>query len=802
MHLLADLRTAFRRLAQSPGFTLAAALTLALGIGANTTLFSIVDAVVLKPLPYARPAELMAIQTRRVHAVGDTVSAPDFLDWRRESHAFQSMAAYTGQLVVLAGRGEPERLPAERVSPALFPLFGARAAFGRTFTAQEDRLGSGVVVLSHGLWQRRFGGDPGILGRSLRLDGLPVVVIGVMPAGFATLEEDTALWLPMAFTKDELDSRGAHFLAVVGRLAPGATRESAQAEMAAIAARLAALHPAEDAGYTAEVKPLHDTVTGSVRPALLMLLGAVSFVLLIACANVANLLLARAATRQREVAIRTALGASRRRLMGEMLADGLPLALLGGLGGVLLALWGTDLAVAAIPAGLPRAGQIRVDGMALVFTLALSLLTGLAISLVPALQAGRGRLHEALKDGGRNASGGAGRHRTRSLLVVLELTLAAALLIGAGLMLKSFSRLLQVDPGFRPAGLVAGRVGLPDARYPKTEQQVAFLAAVLDHLRADPTVRAAAAVSPLPLGSSHHTLSFVVLGRPPMPPGTRLSANWRTVSTGYLQTLGIPLLAGRDLSDRDRAGAPPVLLVNRTMAERYFPGEDPLGKRVKIGYDDLECEVVGVVGDVKHAGLAVEAGPEMYTAFAQAPWSSVDLVVRTAPAANPTRSAATALRAAVRQVDPEQAVARIETLESLLAGSAARTRFTLSLLALFAGLALLLSAVGLYGVMAWSVGERTHEIGIRMALGARRAEVLRMVVGQGSTLIHAGVASGLLLAFALSRLLARFLFAVSATDPLTFLAVPVILALVALLATWLPAERATRVDPLVALKAE
>jgi len=488
--------------------------------------------------------------------------------------------------------------------------------------------------------------------------------------------------------------------------------------------------------------------------------------------------------------------------MGEMLADGLPLALLGGLGGVLLALWGTDLAVAAIPAGLPRAGQIRVDGMALVFTLALSLLTGLAISLVPALQAGRGRLHEALKDGGRNASGGAGRHRTRSLLVVLELTLAAALLIGAGLMLKSFSRLLQVDPGFRPAGLVAGRVGLPDARYPKTEQQVAFLAAVLDHLRADPTVRAAAAVSPLPLGSSHHTLSFVVLGRPPMPPGTRLSANWRTVSTGYLQTLGIPLLAGRDLSDRDRAGAPPVLLVNRTMAERYFPGEDPLGKRVKIGYDDLECEVVGVVGDVKHAGLAVEAGPEMYTAFAQAPWSSVDLVVRTAPAANPTRSAATALRAAVRQVDPEQAVARIETLESLLAGSAARTRFTLSLLALFAGLALLLSAVGLYGVMAWSVGERTHEIGIRMALGARRAEVLRMVVGQGSTLILAGVASGLLLAFALSRLLARFLFAVSATDPLTFLAVPVILALVALLATWLPAERATRVDPLVALKAE
>ncbi len=799
MHLLSDLRTAVRRLAKSPGFAIAAVLTLALGIGANTTLFSIVDAVVLRPLPFARPAELLAIQSRRGDREADSVSAPDFLDWSRQSRAFRAIAASTGEAVVLSGSGLPERLSGERVSPALFPLLGVRPELGRTFTVQEDRPGSGVAILSYGLWKRRFGGDPNVLGRSLRLDGQPAVVVGVMPAGFTTLEEESELWLPMAFTADELDSRGAHFLSVVGRLAPGATAARARAEMVAIASRLAQEHPREDAGYSVKVEPLHDVVTGSVRPALLMLLGAVSFVLLIACANVANLLLARAATRQRELAVRAALGASRRRLMGEMLADGLPLALAGGLGGVLLALWGTDLAVAAIPAGLPRASQIRVDGMAFAFTLGLSLLTGLAISLVPAFQTGRGRLLEALKDGGRSASGGTGRHATRSLLVVLELTLAAALLIGAGLMLKSFARLMQVDPGFRPAGLVAGRVGLPEARYPKTAQQIAFLDAVLARLQANPAVRETAAIAPLPLGSSRHSLTLAILGRPAPLPAVRLTAAWRTVSPGYFHTMGIPLLSGRDLSGRDGAGAPPVLLVNQTLANRFFPGESPLGQRVRIGYNELVCEIVGVVGDVKHAGLDAEAGPEMYTAFAQAPWPSVDLVVRTSAGAP---IAAAALRTAVRQVDPEQAVARIQTLDGLISGSASKTRFVLALLALFAGLALLLAAVGLYGVMSWSVGERTHEIGIRMALGARRGEVLGMVVRQGAGLILAGVGSGLLLAWALARLISRLLFTVSPTDPVTFAAVPIVLAAVALVATWLPAQRATRVDPLVALKAE
>ncbi len=813
MHLATDLRTALRRLGKSPGFAVAAVLTLALGIGANTTLFSIVDAVILRPLAFPRPAELMALRTERARsgsaggavAEAASASAPDYLDWSRQNHVFKALGAATSEAVVLSGRGEPERLAGERVSPSFFAVLGVRAALGRTFTAQEDRPGSGVVVLSNGLWKRRFGGDPRILGRSLRLDGEPTVVIGVMPAGFGTLEEDSELWFPMAFTADDLTSRGSHFLTVLGRLAPGVTAAGAQAEMAAIVARLAREHPEEDAGYTVKVKPLHDVVTGGVRPALLVLLGAVSFVLLIACANVANLLLARAATRQRELAVRAALGASRRRLMAEMLADGLPLALAGGLVGVLLALWGTDLAVAAIPDGLPRAGQIRVDGMALGFTLALSLLTGLAISLVPAFQAGRGQLHDALKDGGRNASGGAGRHATRSLLVVLELTLAAALLIGAGLMLKSFARLTEVDPGFRPAGLYSGRVGLPDARYPTNAQQAAFLDAVLGRLRAAPGVREAAAVSPLPLGSSRHTLSLAILGRPPLPPGVRLSANWRTVSPGYFHTMGIPLLAGRDIEGRDREGAPCVLVINRTMAGRSFPGESPLGQRVRIGYNDLVCEIVGLVGDVKHAGLAVEAGSEMYTAFAQAPFPRVDLVVRMspgAPAASTSSTAAAALRAAVRQVDPEQAVSQIAALQSLLRGSAARPRFVLSLLGLFAALALLLAAVGLYGVMSWSVGERTHEIGIRMALGARREEVLGMVVRQGAGLILAGVVSGLLVAGGLTQLLSRLLFTVSPTDPTIFAAVPLVLAAVALVATWLPAQRATRVDPLVALQAE
>jgi putative ABC transport system permease protein len=811
MRFATDLRTAVRRLGKSPGFALAAVLTLGLGIGANTTLFSIVDAVVLRPLPYPRPAELLAVQTRRVQAGnpgGAAASAPDYLDWGRQSHAFRALGAASSEAVVLSGRGEPERLAGERVSPSFFAALGVRAALGRTFTPQEDRPGSGVVVLSHGLWKRRFGGDPRILGRSLRLDGQPTLVVGVMPAGFGTLEEESELWVPMAFTKDDLDSRGSHFLTVVGRLAPGVSSAQAQAEMTAIAARLAHEHPIEDAGFTVEVRPLHEVVTGGVRPLFLVLLGAVSFVLLIACANVANLLLARAATRQRELAVRAALGASRRRLMGEMLADGLPLALAGGLVGVLLALWGTDLAVAAIPAGLPRAGQIRVDGMALGFTLALSLLTGLAISLVPAFQTGRGQLNDALKDGGRSASGGTGRHATRSLLVVLELTLAAALLIGAGLTLKSFARLMQVDPGFRPAGLVAGRVGLADARYPTNAQQAAFLDAVLGRLRATPGVREAAAVSPLPLGGSRHTLSLAILGRPPLPPGVRLSANWRTVSPGYFHTMGIPLLAGRELGDRDREGAPGVLVINRTMAARHFPGENPIGKRIRIGYNDLECEIVGLVGDVKHAGLDAEAGAEMYTAFAQAPFPRVDLVVRMSSGAPPTlaasaaSAAAAALRAAVRQVDPEQAVSQIQTLESLLRGSAARSRFVLTLLALFAALALLLAAVGLYGVMSWSVGERTHEIGIRMALGARREEVLGMVVRQGAGLILAGVGSGLLLAGMLARLISRLLFTVSPTDPAIFAAVPLVLAAVALVATWLPAQRATRVDPLVALQAE
>ncbi|HXO20335.1 MAG TPA: ABC transporter permease [Thermoanaerobaculia bacterium] len=802
-----DLRHAVRKLAQSPGFTLAAVLTLGLGIGANTTVFSIVDAVVLRPLPYEHPRELVAVaEVRRGRAAPISVSAPNFLDWSRDNHVFRALAGYSETDVTLAGAsgpggaaaGEPQRLSAMRASASLFPLLGVRPALGRTYSDAEDREGVGrVVVLSDGLWRRRFAADPGVVGRAIRLDGGPATVIGVMPAGFAFPDRDAELWLPMAFSKDELGGRSGHFLFVVGRLLPGVSLPQAKAEMAAISARLARQYPDDNAIDSALLSPLDEQVAGAVKPLLLVLLGAVGFVLLIACANVANLLLARAAARQREFAIRAALGAGRGRLLREMLTESLPLCLLGGTAGVLVALWGTDLVVRLVPAGLPRAEGIGMDGRVLAFTLAVSLLTGLTFTLIPGLQAARATLNETLKEGGRGGTDSPGRRRARGVLVIAELALSLVLLIGAGLMIRSFAQLSEVDPGFRPAGLLTARVNLPDAKYGDDRKSIAFFDDLLSRLAALPGAKSAAAVAPLPLSGNQISLAVLPVGRPARP-GEKRSANWRTVSAGYFRTMGIPLLRGRAFDRRDGPSAR-AMIVNQTMARREWPGEDPLGKRVTIGWNDITCEVVGVVGDVRHQRLDVDAGAEMYTAYPETPYSRMDLVVR---AAGDPRRLAGALRAAVRQVDPDQAVYSLRPMTELMSQSKARARFGLVLLGAFAGLALALAAVGIYGVMAYTVVQRTHEIGIRMALGAGRVRVLRLVVRDGAALALAGLALGTAGALAVTRFLSSLLFAVSTRDPLTFAAVPAILGGVALLASYLPARRATRVDPLVALRHE
>ncbi|MGB7926481.1 MAG: ABC transporter permease [Pyrinomonadaceae bacterium] len=804
-----DARYGARMLLRNPGFAFVAVVTLALGIGANTAIFSVVNAVLLRPLPYESPEQLVRIGGANLRTGKEmgSFSPQDFNDWRARNTVFEAIAAYDGWSPSLTGAGEPEKIEAGRVSASFFSILRAQPAMGRAFLAGEDVRGNHlVVVLSHRLWQRRFGSDPAIVGKQITLSAIAYTIVGVMPASFETprltnaMLNEPELWSPFAPDLNDWTRDGRAVDAGIARLKPGATVEQAEAEMRTIAGQLEQQYPETNAGASVSLASLHESLVGRTRAALLLFLVAVGFVLLIACANVANLLLARAASRQKEIAIRTALGAGRARIIRQLLTESILLGTLGGALGLLLALWSTDLLVAGAADVLPRPGAIRMDGLVLGFTTLVSLLTGIAFGVAPALQASKPDLNEMLKEGGRTSGASAGSRRAQSLLIVAEVAVSLVLLVGAGLLLKSFLRLQEVKPGFNPERVLAMEMFLPGAKYPEEYQHVAFFEQVLERARALPGVEAAGVVSVLPVSENYDRFSFTVEGERPVPRSEAPSADRYMVSSGYLQALGIPLLSGRQFNEHDGAEAPPVVIVGETFARRYWPTGDAVGKRIRTGDEKNPWrEVVGVVADVKQYGLDTPSTLQLYLPHGQSPSQQMVMVVKTK--GDPSSQIA-AVRDEVWSVDRDQPVFNIRTMEQLLSKSVAQRRFNMLLLGIFASVALVLSAIGLYGVMAYSVTQRTHEIGIRMALGAQGRDVLKMIVRQGMMLALVGVAFGLAAALGLTRVMSSLLFNVSATDPWTFAGVSLLLSLVAFMACYIPARRATRVDPMIALRYE
>ena len=790
-----DAAYAMRAFWKNKAWTATAVLTLALGIGANTAIFSVVDAVLFHPLPYQEPNRLMAVRETFVPRFPVFAVAPgSFLEWRMQNTTFERLAAVSTSALNLTGGDEPERLPAARVSEGLFELLGMPPALGRGFTAAEMEPGRDLaVVLSYGLWQRRFGGDPELIGQAITLSDRRYTVIGIAPRGLAFPTQDTQLWTPLALTAEQWDNYGGRYLRVFGRLTAEVTLEQARAEMLTIAARIEQARPDTNTGWSVSVVGLHEVIVGDTRPALLVLAAAVGLVLLIACANVANMLLARAASREQEIAVRMALGASRRRVVRQLLTESLLLALAGATGGVLLAAWGTTVLPSLAPAELPRIDQIRFDGGTLLFTLVVGLLTGVLFGLVPALQASRHGLHERLKNGGRGSSAGRGQ-LLRSGLVVAEMGLAVMLLIGAGLLIQSFAGLQRADPGFNPDGALVAQINLSGAT--EEAERRTFYGDVMRRISALPGVAAVGATHSFPIAGDY-LLGFQIEGRPEPAPGEMPITNYYAVTPDFFRAMGIPLLRSRWFTEDDREGSPNVAVINQAMADQYFPDEDPIGQAIHVTYGPAFREIVGIVGNTKQYGLAAEAPVQTYEPLAHRPFNEVTLVVRTTgdPAA-----LGNAVRAAVVGIDPDQPVSNIRTVASVVSDSVARERFAAILLGIFATVALVLAVIGIYGVMAYSVAQRTHEMGIRMALGAEAADVRRLVVFHGMRLALAGVGVGVLASFAAARALGSLLFGVSAIDPMTFAVSPILLAGAALVATYVPACRATRIDPLLALR--
>ena len=802
-----NLRFALRQLRKTPGFTAVAVVTLGLAIGANTAIFSIVNAVLLRPLPYPHSEQLVRVFGSQPQLALAPSSPANFLEWKEENQVFERIGTYVGQGFNLLGGDKPERVIGARVSADLLQLLNVQPALGRLFTNDEDQDGRGqVVILSHDFWRSRFGGDANTVRQTITLNDRPYMVVGVMPAGFAFPSTRTQVWVPVAFNAAERKTRDTNFIDVVARLKPGVSIEQARANMNAVARSQTERYPRTNTGIGVKIVSLHEHIVGDVRPMLVVLLGAVAFVLLIACANVANLLLARAAARQREMAIRGALGASRSRIVRLLLTESVLLAVVGGAVGLLLAFWSLDLLVSLKPANLPRLAEVGVNRTVFLFTLAVSVVTGLLFGVAPAWQVSKMDLNEGLKESSRGGTDSPRRHQVRALLVVSEVALSLVLLVGAGLMIRSFSRLLAVDPGFKADHVLTAFVSLPVSKYPKREEQTAFFDRLLERLRNVPGVSAAGVVTDIPLYGGSST-GFDVDGRPEAAPGTRAMTDYRLINSDYFAAMGMKLVKGRAFSRYDIEAAPGVVIINETMAARFFVGEDPIGRRLDLSGDPKDLrEIVGVVGDVRNYGVDAEVKPEVYVPFLQsAPGylsgvvSAMTIVVRSA--IEPTALAA-ALREQVQALDKDQPVSEIRTMEWYLADSMVQRRFNMLLLGAFAGLALVLAAVGIYGVIAYTVTQRSHEMGIRIALGARGADILRLVFANAMVTTLVGIAIGLAAAFSLTRLLQSLLYQVSATDPFVFAMIPILLLLVAVIATYIPARRAMNVDPIEALRSE
>ena len=813
--LFQDIQYGLRTLRKSPGFTAVAVLTLALGIGVNTALFSVVNGVLLNPLPFPQPDQLITLHESKPNFEQGSISYPNFRDWQKDNHTLSALAVYRGYAFSLTGTGEAEQVSAEFVSSDFFPLLGVTPVIGRTFAPGEDEIGAPPVALvSAGFWQRKFGSAPDILGKALTLDGRNYTVIGVIPASFhlrIPSFQEREVYAPIGqWSNPLLPTRGAGLgIHGIGRLKPGVTIEQARADMEAVTRNLAGAFPDADRGISASLVPLREQMVGNVQPLLLMLLAAVGFVLLIACVNVANLLLARSTGRTREFAIRAALGASRFRVLRQLLTESILLALVGGALGLLLAAWGTRAALGVLPTALPRAEEIGLDPRVLIFTMGITLLAGILFGLAPALKVSQPNLHETLQEGVRGTSGA--RHRAQAVFVVIEMALALVLLIGAGLMIRSLARLWSVDPGFNPHQVLTFNVSPPPSLRTATPDAIrAAMRGLHDQLKSTPGVQSVSlTMGALPLSSDDEQL-FWLDGQPK--PASQNDMSWAIdyiVAPDYLKVMGTPLQRGRFFTEADNEHAPAVVVVDEVFAHKFFPHEDAVGKRIHLNNSTAPAEIIGVVGHVKQWGLDSDdteslraqfyiPGMQMPDEFIKLSASGMSVVVRSDGADGLFNS----IRHTSEQMSGQQVISGAQTMDEIIASSLATRRFSMILLSVFAGLALLLASVGIYGVISYVVGQRVHEIGIRMALGARRGDILRMILGSGGKLALAGVGLGLAAALGITRLMASLLYGVGATDPLTFAGVALLLALVALAACYIPARRATRVDPMVALRYE
>ena len=809
MTLVADIKFGVRMLLKSPVMTFVALFALTLGIGANTAIFSVVNTVLLRSFPYKDPEQLALVWEKRQGGRTDqnVINLGNFSDWKEQNSVFSDMAAFLDTSRNLTGDGEPEEITGQLATTNLFSVLGTNAVLGRTFAEDDGREGGPrVIVISYGLWQRRFGGDKQIVGRQILLNEQPATIIGVMPATFgwhilgkSRARKPADIWMPLQIS-NELRERRGRFASAVARLKPGVSMDQAQQEMQTIGARLAQQYPDFNTNWGVNVVPLRTQMTGEIRRPLLILLGAVAFVLLIACANVANLLLARASSRRKEIAVRAGLGASRWRIARQLLTESVILSLLGGALGVLVAWWGTKSLVALSPPALIDLKSVSVNLPVLAFTLGLSVLTGIVFGLVPALEATRFDLHGSLKEGGKSVGGSTGSHRVRSVFVVTQVALALVLLVGAGLLVKSLSRLQAVETGFNPTNLLTVRVNVLPRKYDTDQKRINFFKQAVEQMKAIPGVEAAGAIDTPPFAGLYSGTKVDVDGQK-LPPDEEFHTGVNVTDAGYFQTMQIPLKLGRFYTDQEVAEMRHVVLVNETFVQKNLGGRDPLGHKLTIYMkdDNVPCEIIGVVADHRHLGLDAAIEPMVYWPHAELVYPGMTLMLRTRGDANAVAGAA---RNVIRTIDPQQPIGEVNTMATLLSTSMARARFSASLLTVFSFVALVMAAVGIYGVMSYSVLQRTHEIGVRMALGAQRVDVLKLVVRKGIVLGVIGVVAGLVASFALTRLISTLLFEVTATDTATFVGVSVGLFLVTLVACYVPARRATRVDPLKALRYE